>query len=131
MEPLETAGSHNGAACEHSRLLPLLRHAATPGESQTVLEIVLAFIADRLLHTWTDADADRCEKEAQIVGHLFRNSIAEVSSLVTGVLSEAEQREARRLAQQIRAQIPREVFPAVLHAAVGFLLGSMQDDRHK
>lgn len=54
------------------KLLPLLKRAADAASPNLALESVLAYIANRPLRSWTDADTDRFAAQAKHLGKLFR-----------------------------------------------------------
>lgn len=56
----------------HPQLSPLLRRVADSTDSRAALESVLAYIANRPLRTWTDADVERFEAQAYYLGDLWR-----------------------------------------------------------
>ena len=56
----------------HSTLLPLLKRTVEAADAVSAVESVLALLANRPVRTWTDADAERFEAQAQHVGRLFR-----------------------------------------------------------
>ncbi len=109
------------------RLLPLVRRAAQPGDDQTVLESVLALVADRPPRTWTDADADRFHAQTKAIGAVFRREWMRAEELASSSLSPDEETHSRQLLESLRqylrtqpayAQMP----PRVLRAALSALL---------
>lgn len=56
----------------HPVLLPVAKRAAETPNARAALEGVLALIAGRPVHTWTDADAERFVAQAQYMGSLWQ-----------------------------------------------------------
>jgi methylphosphotriester-DNA--protein-cysteine methyltransferase len=78
-------------------LLPLIKRAAESADRRAALESVLAYIANRPLRTWTDADAERFEAQARYLGEVWR----EESGQATAFLQPEIQQRAQRLAEQL------------------------------
>ena len=58
-------------AVTHPRLLPFLKRIGMDDDEQTVIESVLAFVADRPPRSWSDSDVDRFPSRANNIGELF------------------------------------------------------------
>lgn len=109
----------------HTTLLPFLRRAAETGDDQTVLESVLALVANRPPRTWTDTDIERFPAQAQVMGNLFRQAQEDTIQPVMTALPEDDARQRDQLVQHIRAQINSKTPQHVLRAALLTLLSEL------
>lgn len=107
----------------HPRLSTFLHRAATPGDGQSALESVLAFLADKPSRNWTDEDVRRCRIEARNIGELFRKVASDMEPMKG--LTPAEQEEARRVKGRLQASM-EDISPRVLRAALAALLADLE-----
>jgi hypothetical protein len=56
----------------HPDFLPILKHAVEADDPELALDRVLAYIAQRPLRNWTDADVDRFPFQADKIGEFFK-----------------------------------------------------------
>ena len=104
------------------QLLPLLKRTAEAADSQTALDSALAFIANRPMRTWTDADVERYAMQAQFLGNLLQQqrSAEETERLLTPAQRQRSQQMAADLQAYLSAHFDEP--PAVLQAALRRLL---------
>jgi hypothetical protein len=103
-------------------LVPLLKRAAETEDGRAALESVLAFIAGRPPRTWTDADIDRFQIQAKMLGRAFQTEREGATSEVS--LSPEQRENSRKVAENIRKYIQKSFTddPRVLRAALQVLL---------
>ena len=103
-------------------LIPLLKRATETEDERAALESVLAFIAGRPPRTWTDAEIDRFQIQAKILGRAFQTEREEAASEVS--LSPEQRENSRIVAEKIRKYIQKSFTddPRVLRAALQVLL---------
>lgn len=101
----------------HPTLLPLLKRAVEAADTTSALESVLALLANRPVRTWTDADVERFEAQAQYVGRLFReerDGEMQIASLPADL-----QVRSRQIAQDMNVYLAGlNEDPQVLRAAI-------------
>lgn len=114
------------ARTSDSGLLPLLKRAAETEDGLAALESVLAFIASRPPRTWTDADADRFQLQAELLGRSFQMERAETASEIT--LSPKQREHSRQLADDLRQRIHQSFAddPKVIKAALQMLMKDLK-----
>lgn len=109
----------------HPTLVPLLKRAAEAADADSALESVLALLANRPVRTWTDADVERFEAQAQYVSRLFREERdggMQISSLPANL-----QVRSRQITQRMSAYLAGlEEDPQVLRAALQELLRELR-----
>ncbi|MCC6188633.1 MAG: hypothetical protein IT318_06335 [Anaerolineales bacterium] len=96
----------------HPQLLPLLRRAADAADPRMGLESALAYIANRPVRSWADADAERFGPQAQALGRVFvaeRDGVAVLASLTP-----AQERESRQVTDRLRRYLADETTDDVL-----------------
>lgn len=106
-------------------LLPFVRRAAQPGDDRTVLESVLALVANRPPRTWTDGDADRFPAQARVIGALFQRANVEENPVAAPALLPEEETACREVTRQVRELFSGRVPQHVLRAALTALLREM------
>jgi hypothetical protein len=109
----------------HPALLPLLKRTVESADGASALESVLALLANRPMRTWTDADVERFEAQAQYVGRLFReerDGEMQIASLPADL-----QVRSRQIAQEMNAYLAQlNEDPQVLRAALQELLRELR-----
>jgi len=58
-------------------LVPFVRRAAEPADDTTLVDKVLAYVADKPPRTWSDADVTRCHSRARAIGELFSQAASQ------------------------------------------------------
>lgn len=81
-------------------LIPLLNRAVDSRDSQSALESVLAFVANRPIDTWSDRDTDYFVTRATAIGELFLKE--QQSFLSVSHLNHQQQKRCQELATKIR-----------------------------
>lgn len=121
---MELAGAMSSRVTQ-PQLLPLLKRAAEAADADLALESVLAYIANRPLRAWTDADADRFAAQARHLGEIFRRERGQEE--LEGALSPETQRRSQELAAQLRAWLHERSpdDPSVVQAALRQLLSEL------
>ena len=84
-------------------LSPLLKRAAEASNAQTALDSVLAVIANRPLHTWSDFDTERFAAQARFLGRLLQAE--RNGSAPTTALSPAERLRTEEIFKEIESLI--------------------------
>lgn len=111
----------------HPLLIPILKRATEAPSHLAAQESVLAQIANRPLRTWTDADTDRFQSQAQYLGTLLQREISE-DQMVEIIDPELHQR-SEVLAQQISEYVQSLTDdPVVIRNAIKILLKRSLDD---
>jgi hypothetical protein len=109
----------------HPTLLPLLKRAVEAVDAPSALESVLAFLANRPLRTWTDADAERFEAQARYVGELWQQQTGEPAETLN--LPRESRQRAESLADELERSLKQlQEQPEVLRAALQLLLQRLQ-----
>jgi hypothetical protein len=86
-------------------LQPLLKRAAEAPDARAALESILAYIANRPMRTWTDADVDSFESQAQYLGHLF---LAEQNGASPEIQLTAEQwKRSQEIVESLRTHLSK------------------------
>lgn len=103
-------------------LLPLLKRASETEDGRAALESVLAFIAGRPPRTWTDADTDRFQVQAKMLGRSFQTE--REGTAFEASLSPEQRKNSRKVAEGIREFIQKSFTndPQILKAALQALL---------
>ncbi len=103
-------------------LLPLLKRAAETEDARAALESVLAYLAGRPPRAWIDADTDRFQAQAKMVGRVFQTEREETSSEIN--LSPDQHEDSRKVADNLRQYIQKSFAddPRVLKAALQMLI---------
>jgi hypothetical protein len=103
-------------------LLPLIKRATETEDGRAALESVLAFIAGRPPRTWIDADVDRFQVQAKLLGKSFRMVREETAPEIS--LSPKQREDSRQVTENIRKYIQKSFpdDPIVLKAALQALL---------
>lgn len=114
-----------GSRTTHSILLPFVRRAAEPGTPETILDSVLALLADRSPRNWTDTDRDRFTIQAQIVGDLFQQAKREQYLYQMPSLAPQDAKASRDLVQKINT-ICIASKPRIMRAALIALLQELE-----
>lgn len=110
----------------HPQLLPLLKRAAMTGEHTVILESVLAYVSERPLHVWTDADAARFPAQADTIGKIFQAELQRRS--LQAALTPQQQHTAQNLTAQLRPLLEQAAAdPIVLKAALQQLLDELSN----
>jgi len=114
-----------GNRINHPALIPLLKRAAEGQNDQNALESAMAFIANRPLRAWTDADVDRFTIQAKALGELLKNE--RMSYLPSSALTEQQQERCRVIAREIRQTLTVEIGsdPKSLQAALQALASEL------
>jgi hypothetical protein len=104
----------------HPALLPLLKRASE-GDSDTALESVLAFVANRPVRSWSDTDLERFTPQAKAVGELFQRERSRRSP--AAALSTHQQQRCREIAARLKNVLQTEIStnPQELQAALRLL----------
>jgi hypothetical protein len=103
-------------------LVPLLKRAVESPDTRSAVESVLAYLANRPVRMWADADAERFAAQAQYVGQLFRAECPNVDPLPADLLA-----RSRQVADRIRTHLAElDDDPRVLRAALQELLNELQ-----
>jgi len=91
-------------------------------DGRVALESVLAFISGRSPRTWTDADTDRFQDQAKMLGRSFQAEREGTAFEVS--LSPKQREDSRQVAEDIRKYIQKSFAedPKVLKAAFQALL---------
>ena len=107
-------------------LLPLLKRAAETEDEKAALESVLAYIASRPPRTWTDADTDRFQAQAEMLGRSFQTEWVGTLSEIT--LSPEQREHSRQLADDLRQSIQKSFAddPMVIKAALQMLIKDLK-----
>jgi hypothetical protein len=109
----------------HPALLPLLKRAVESVDAASALESVLALLANRPVRTWTDADVERFEAQAQYAGRLFGEESTGEKQIA--LLPADLQRRSQQIAQELNVYLAGlQEDPQVLRAAVEELLGKLR-----
>jgi energy-coupling factor transporter ATP-binding protein EcfA2 len=106
-------------------LLPFLHRAAAPGDSQTVLESVLAVVANRPSRSWTDLDAERFPSQARVIGSLLQQARLDKPRPhpdPVPALPDAETEQCRQLVSKLKSQFSNALSKQVRRAALLALL---------
>jgi hypothetical protein len=103
-------------------LLPLLKRASETEDGRAALESVLAYIASRPPRTWTDADTDRFQIQAKMLGRSFQTE--REGTAFEASLSPEQRKNSRQVAEDIRGFIQKSFTddPQILKAALQALL---------
>jgi hypothetical protein len=109
-----------------SGLIPLLKRATETEDGYAPLESVLAYIASRPPRNWTDADADRFQLQAEMLGKSFQTEWAETTSEIA--LSPEQRKHSRQLADVLRQRIQQSFAddPKVIKAALQMLMKDLK-----
>jgi len=109
-----------------SGLLPLLKRAAENEDGFAALESALAYIASRPPRTWTDADTDRFQVQAEMLGRSFQTERAGTASEIN--LSPEQRELSRQLADDLRQRIQQSFAddPKVIKAALQMLMKDLK-----
>lgn len=118
--------SHLGFA--PTALVPFLRRAALPGDTETSIENVLAQVGDRPPRTWDDATIRRFQDQAGVIGELFREMVAQSGSLTEPVLTVDESVQRDELTAAIREHLPPNLPPRLLRATLLTILRELPQD---
>lgn len=110
----------------HPVLGPFIRRLAEPRDTAGSVDSVLALVANRPPRSWTDADVKSFVGQARVVGELFFRTDAALRAPVTPHLKPQQALQSREVATVLRAQLPRDVPPQVLRAALLALAEEMQ-----
>ena len=91
-------------------------------DGRAALESVLAYIAGRPPRTWTDADTDRFQVQAKMLGRSFQTEREGTASEAS--LSPEQRKHSRKVADDLRQYIQKSFAndPQVLKAALQTLL---------
>ncbi len=109
----------------HPALVPLLKRTVEAADAGSALESVLALLANRPVRTWTDADVERFEAQAQYVGRLFREESDGRGQFA--LLPPELQLRSRRIAQEVSTYLAGlQEDPQVLRAALEELLRELR-----
>lgn len=109
----------------HPALIPLLKRTVESADAVSALESVLALLANRPVRTWTDADVERFEAQAQYVGQLFREESDGRGQIA--LLPPELQLRSRRIAQEVGTYLAGlQEDPQVLRAALEELLRELK-----
>ena len=130
-----------------AELMPFVNRAGAPGDDASVLESVLALIANRPPRSWTDTDQERFPAQAHLVGELFQTALRRdtktapqpsVSAppqtpLLAAVasLSETDMQRSLKLAEAMFAELNTKNWAAPRHiqiAAIGELLEMLENE---
>ena len=103
-------------------LVPFLRRAALPGDTHTVIDNLLAQVADRPPRTWDDAATERFRTQTRVIGSLFREMVAQSGTLTAPTLVPDEAAERDALTASIRDAMPQDAAPRTMRAALLALL---------
>ena len=103
-------------------LLPLLRRVAGATDTRAALDSALAYVADRPLRSWSDADAERFGRQAQALGKLFRaeRNGGHAHASLTPIQETRSVQVADRLRGYLRAEFTDD--PGIVAAALQVLL---------
>lgn len=101
----------------HSSLVPFINRLNAPGDEQTVLEGVLALVANRPPKNWADADIERFPGQVAPLGERFVQAVHYL-----GVLTPEEEVLSLKLAQQLRRTIKEGMPVHIVRAALARLL---------
>jgi hypothetical protein len=128
-------------------LIPFVDRAGAPGDDASVLESVLALVANRPPRTWTDTEEERFPPQARVFGEMFQQAqrreakvkpkrgvpapaqstlMAEIS-----ILSEADTERSIKLAEDLFAELNKKKRAAPRHvqiAALSALLRMLEDE---
>ncbi|NPV84908.1 MAG: hypothetical protein HPY45_02710 [Anaerolineae bacterium] len=111
----------------HAALLPLLKRAAETPNPSAALESVLAFIANRPLHSWSDADAERFSAQAQFLGSLFQQEQA--GETFPAQLDHDRHLHAERIAAELQTRLDAlSQDPLIRRTALHILLQRLKND---
>ncbi len=121
------------------QLLAFVKRIIQAGTDGTDVESVLALVANRPPHSWSDLDTDRFRKAAKTIGHAFR-----IATQATGPtnqfnriyarLSRDEKEKAQRLSDRLRKYLKANVrghSKKVIHAALALLVQEPENGRRK
>jgi hypothetical protein len=117
----------------HPRLLPFLKRIGMDDDEKTVIESVLAFVADRPPRSWSDSDVDRFPSRANNIGQLFTQAMR--VDLVSDnrypqELSPDEYRQSQLILGSIKELVNREFGDTasnrILRAAIMNLLWELE-----
>jgi hypothetical protein len=109
----------------HPALVPLLKRTVESADAVSALESVLALLANRPVRTWTDADVERFEAQAQYVGRLFREENDGERQIA--LLPADLQIRSRQIAKEMNAYLAGlQEDPQVLRAALQELLRELR-----
>lgn len=103
-------------------LLPLLKRAAETEDGRAALESVMAYLAGRPPRAWTDADSDRFQVQAGIIGRSFQAEREGTASEAS--LSPEQRKHSRKVAADLRQYIQKSYAddPQVLKVALQILM---------
>jgi hypothetical protein len=104
----------------HSSLIPFINRLNAPGDEQTVLEGVLALVANRPPKNWADADIERFPGQAASLGERFVQAVHYL-----GVLPPEDEAKSDEVAEKIRKTFATGVPPHVMRAALAKLLQNL------
>jgi hypothetical protein len=126
---LELARALSGRVTQ-PQLLPLLKRAAEAADADIALESVLAYVANRPLRTWTDADADRFVGQSSRLGELLRSERGQETC--PPPLSPEMVRRSEEFVAQLRALLRDhlEDDPRIVQAALQMLLRDLRDGKN-
>ena len=125
MQFLDEAKEMSGRVTQ-PKLFPLLKRAADATNPDLALESVLAYIANRPLRRWTDADVDRFFSQSEYFGKLFN---AERTTHSSEILPNAEiQAFSQEIASQLRNPLLEHyaTFPEATIFALRLLLKELE-----
>ena len=113
------------ARVTHPQLIPLVKRTTETPDSRAALESVLAYVANRPLRSWTDADSERFAAQAEYLGKLFQRELND-EPLVLSI-----DPELRRRSEQMAAELEHYLHrltddPLVAKQALKILLGNLR-----
>ena len=115
-------------------LLTFLRRVTQAGTDVSGIESVLALVANRPPHNWSDADVDRFPEAAVAMGRAFREATRTTGSQATADaqfanLTSKERKQAKHIAYRLRNYIYRtskDISPRAIRAAMARLLEELE-----
>ena len=121
-------------AVTEPHLLAFLRRITQAGMDSSGIESVLALVASRPPHNWSDADVDRFPEAAAATGRAFREAVRSTGSQATAEaqlakLTPKERRQAEDILTRVRNYLHRnanDASPRAIQAAMIRLLEELE-----